>query len=170
MNLIAVMPIERDEPSSGALLPGAESVVTAQIYGVLSRSPEWHFVPDLTVVQALKQIPRTGELPARARDLGKAVNADGVIYGTVSRYIEREGSEYGARSPAAVSFKLYFISVSTGRILWNGAFDEQQQPLTSNLFNWWQFWQGGPRWFTAKEFTRLGVERLLGELAKKLGY
>src|SRR5262245_51097768 len=65
MNLIAVMPIERDEPSSGALLPGAENVVTAQIYGVLSRSPEWHFVPDLMVVQALKQAPRTGELPSR---------------------------------------------------------------------------------------------------------
>ena len=59
--------------------------------------------------------------------------------------------------------------MSTGKVLWTRTFDETQQSLSSNLFNWWQFWRGGPRWFTAEEFTRLGVERQLDDLADKLG-
>jgi hypothetical protein len=61
---------------------------------------------------------------------------------------------------------LKLISVASGKILWTGAFDQTQRPLTENLFNWWQFWRGGPRWFTAQEFTRLGVEHVLRDLAK----
>lgn len=176
IDVIAVMPIERAEtvsatPTEGApqLAPGAEGVVTAQIYGVLSSSPEWRFVPDLTASQALSQIAPGGDLQSRARALGKAVSADGVLFGTVSRYVERVGSEYGAREPAAVSFSLQLIAVTSGEIVWKDAFDQTQQPLSSNLLNWWQFWRGGPRWFSAPEFTRLGVERVLEDLARQLG-
>jgi peptidoglycan-synthase activator LpoB len=151
------------------LLPGAERVVTAQIYGALSNSPRWRFVPDLTVSQALGKIDPGGDLAARASALGKAVGADAVLCGTVSRYVEREGAEYGAKQAAAVAFSLQLVSVSSGRVLWKGSFDQQQQPLSTNLFNWWQFWQGGPKWFSAQEFTRLGVEHLLDDLAKQLG-
>jgi hypothetical protein len=177
IKLIAVLPIERhepadvpDSPASQRLLPGAENVVAAQIYGVLSGSPEWRFVPDLTVAQGLAKVPGTGDLVSRARALGKAVDADAVLCGTVYRYMERVGSEYGARQPASVSLTLQLVSVATGEVLWSAKFDQQQQSLAANLFNWWQFWKGGPRWFTAQEFTRLGVERLLGELADQLGY
>lgn len=152
------------------LAPGAERVVTAQIYEVLSSSSRWRFVPDLTTTQALSKLPVTGDLASRARALGKAVGADAVLFGTVSRYVERVGSEYGAKEPAAVGFSLQLISVSADKILWKGAFDQKQEPLSSNLFNWWQFWKGGPRWFSAQEFTRIAVEHLLDDLAKHLGY
>jgi len=174
IDLIAVLPIEREEPrrddpdAQDRLLPGAENVVTAQIYGVLSSSSQWRFVPDLTVMQTLSKLPKTGSLAERARALGQAVHADAVIFGTVSRYIERIGSQYGAREPAAVSFTLQLIYVPSGDILWKGSFDETQQALSENLFNWWQFWRGGPRWFTAQEFTHLGVERLLDDLAARM--
>jgi hypothetical protein len=176
INLIAVMPIEREEPMNAStveerprLKAGAQRVVTAQIYSVLASSPTWRFVPDLTVTQALSKIDSTGGLQSRARALGKAVSADGVLFGTVSRYKDREGREYGAREPASVAFTLSLVSVSTGKVLWTRSFDETQQSLSSNLFNWWQFWRGGPRWFTAEEFTHLGVEHLLGDLSDKLG-
>lgn len=177
IGVIAVMPIERAEPASATppterpqLEPNAERVVTAQIYGVLSASPAWRFVPDLAVADALsRQGSSSGDRAARARTLGKAAGADSVIFGTVSRFRERVGSEYGAKQPAAVSFTLQFVSVASGNVLWTGSFEQAQQPLSSNLFNWWQFWRGGPRWFTAQEFTRLGVERLLEELSKKVG-
>jgi hypothetical protein len=170
---IAVLPIVRDEPRSDEaatqrLLPGAENVVTAQIYGVLSSSPQWRFVPDLTVAQVLPKVPRTGTLTERAQALGRLVGADAVLCGSVSRYIERVGGEFGAREPAAVSFTLQLVSVSSGAVLWVGSFDETQQALSENLLNWWQFWRGGPRWFTAQELTRLGVERLLEQLAAQL--
>ena len=176
INLIAVMPIERDEPVDAPtvedrprLKPGAQRVVTAQIYSVLASSSQWRFVPDLTVMQALPKIDSKGGLESRARDLGKAVGADGVLFGTVSRYKDREGGEYGAREPASVAFTLALVSVPTGKVLWTRTFNETQQSLSSNLFNWWQFWRGGPRWFTAEEFTRLGVERLLDDLSDQLG-
>jgi hypothetical protein len=173
---IAVMPIERDERAALAvteegeprLPPGAEHVVTAQIYQVLSSDPKWRFVPDLEVTQALDGIDPSGPLLSRARALGKAVGADGVLIGTVSRYRERIGAKYGAREPAAVSFALQLLYVPEGKILWRGSFDGTQQPLTENLFNWWQFWRGGPRWFTAQEFTGLAVERTLDDLKAKL--
>jgi hypothetical protein len=176
INLIAVMPIEREEPASAVaptgpprLQAGAERIVTAEIYSVLANSSMWRFVPDLTVTQALAKIDATGPLQARAQALGKAVGADGVLYGTVSRYRERVGTEFGAREPASVAFTLSLVSVSTGKVLWTRTFDETQQSLSSNLFNWWQFWRGGPRWFSAEQFTHLGVERLLDNLARQLG-
>lgn len=176
IGLISVLPIERDEPSSptpkeGAprLETGAEQVVTAQIYGVLSSSSQWRFVPDLTASQALTKIPARGDLAARAQALGKAVGSDAVLCGTVSRFVERVGSEYGAREPAQVGLTLQLVSVSSGRTLWTGTFDQKQEPLSSNLLNWWQFWRGGPRWFTAQEFARLGVEHLLDDLSRRLG-
>jgi hypothetical protein len=176
IDLIAVMPIEREEPASAVastgpprLEAGAERVVTAEIYSVLASSSIWRFVPDLTVTQALQKIDPKGPLQSRARDLGKAAGADGVLYGTVSRYKERVGTEFGAREPASVAFTLSLLSVSTGKVLWTRTFDETQQSLSSNLLNWWQFWRGGPRWFTAEQFTHLGVERLLDNLAGQLG-
>jgi hypothetical protein len=176
INLIAVMPIEREEPASAVpskepprLQAGAEGVVTAEIYSVLASSSIWRFVPDLTVTQALQKIDPKAPLQVRARELGKAVGADGVLYGTVSRYKERVGTEFGAREPASVAFTLSLLSVSSGKVLWTRTFDETQQSLSSNLLNWWQFWRGGPRWFTAEEFTHLGVERLLDNLAGQLG-
>jgi hypothetical protein len=177
IGLIAVLPIERAEtPSVTAgeegprLGSGAERVVTAQIYAVLASASQWRFVPDLTVTQALSQLDRRGSPETQAQTLGKAVGADGVLFGSVSRYIERVGTSYGARQPAAVSFTLQLVSVASGKIVWTGSFDQAQQPLSANLFNWWQFWRGGPKWFTAQEFAHLGVERLLEDLSKKLGH
>lgn len=176
VNLVAVLPIEAvaavsatpiDEGES--LSPDAAREVTAAVYAVLSNSPEFRVVPDLTASLALRRIKPGGELASRAVALGKDVAADAVICGTVSRYVEREGSEYGARRAAAVSFALQLVSSKSGKILWSGTFDQTQQALSSNLGNWWQFWRGGPRWFTAKEFTRLGVEHLLKDLSRQLG-
>ncbi len=175
IDLIAVMPIERAEPVSATPLPerptlasGAERVVTAEVYGVLSNSTRWRFVPDLTVSEALGHLPKGGDLESRARALGKAVGADAVLFGTVFRYRERVGSEFGAREPAAVGFTLQLLSVTSGKILGAETFDQAQEARSTNLFNWWQFWRGGPRWFTAEEFTRIAVERLLDNLAAKL--
>jgi len=167
---VGAAPSTRMLDDTQRLAPGAERVITAQIYQVLANSSRWRFVPDLTASQALSKLSAPADLAERARALGKAVGADAVIFGTVSRYVERVGSEYGAKEPAAVGFSLQLISVSDGKILWKGAFDQKQEALSSNLFNWWQFWKGGPRWFSAQEFTRIAVERLFDDLAQRLGY
>lgn len=171
VDLIAVLPLERLEPSPGkedTLPRGAEQVVTAQIYRTLAESHRWRFVPDLRVQDALSRIPTGGSIEARAQALGRAVGADAVLYGTVERFVERKGGEYGAKAPASVAFSLSLVSVQSGKILWQGRFAETQQPLAANLFQFWMFWRGGPRWFSAAELARLGVERLLDDLARRL--
>jgi hypothetical protein len=179
IQVVAVLPIERDEappqPSavsvevgSEPLAPGAERIVTAQIYGVMAESPQWRFVPDLSVEQALRGIASGITTEERALRLGKSVGADGVFYGRLSRFIERQGSEFGSREPASVSFRLALLSVATGETVWRGQFDQTQQALSSNLLNWWQFWRAGPRWFSAQQLTRLGVEQLLGGLRQRM--
>lgn len=175
ISLIAVMPIEAAERSGATAMDAPESLpaeaprqVTAEVYAVVTNSPEWRVVPDLSVARAIRRLNPTGDLAARARAVGKEVKADAVLFGTVSRYVEREGTEYGARRPASVGFELHLVSVQSGAIIWNGSFEQTQQPLSSNLFRWWQFWRGGPRWFTVQEFTRYGAEHVLQDLAERL--
>jgi hypothetical protein len=175
VSLIAVMPIEPEQRTSatatGAVKPlpaDAPPKVTAEVYAALTSSPKWRLVPDISVAKAIRRLKPTGDLASRARAVGKEVHADAVLYGTVSRYVEREGGEFGAQRPAAVAFQLHLISVQSGKILWNDAFEQTQQALSSNLFRWWQFWRGGPRWFTAQEFTRYGAEHMLKDLAAEV--
>ena len=171
---VAVLPFVRGgptagDPAAGEPVPAAAStVLTAQVYDVLANAPVWRFVPDLTVAQALTTLDTGAPLPEQARALGKAVGATAVLCGTVTRYHQREGSAYGVTRPASVAFDLQLVSAESGAVLWTGRFDETQQPLASNLLNWWQFWEAGPRWMTIEELAHLGVEQLLDELADNI--
>jgi hypothetical protein len=171
--LLAVLPIERvpyeseterlEERVSREPLPeDAGSAVTAQIYRVLTERSDFRFVADLAASDALEspEVRRATDLPERALAFGKELGANGVIFGTVSRFEERVGTELGATRPAAVSFELQILDVKSDRVIWRGRFDRVQEPLSYNLFDFWMFWRGGPRWFTARELTYLGVERL----------
>lgn len=175
--LLAVLPIEHAIAAAAVPVPGSEEerdelpadagmVVTAQIYSVLADQSEFQFVPDLTVAGLMHtvEVKRAANRIERARALGKESAADGVIFGAVSRFRERVGTQYGATEPASVSFELGLLDLHTGEVVWQGRFDETQQPLSSNLFKLWMFWRGGPRWFNASELARLGVERLLDDM------
>jgi hypothetical protein len=168
---VAVLPFTRGGPVDGGQATGldavpaaASRVVTAQVYDVLAGAPVWRFVPDLTVAQALTTLDTRAPVATQAAALGKAVGATAVLCGTVTRYRQREGSAYGVTRPASVAFDMQLVSVASGKVLWTGRFDETQEPLASNLLDWWQFWEVGPRWMTAEELTHLGVERLLDDL------
>jgi hypothetical protein len=172
MQLLAVLPIEPTlAPSAGgksASLPASEAglAITAQLYRVLADQTEFRFVPDLTVADVVETpaVRQAGSLVDRAIALGKEVGADGVIFGRVFRYQKRIGTEYGATQPASVWFELALVAVSTGNVQWQSSFNETQEPLTSNLLNWWMFWRAGPRWFSASELAGLGIDRMFEDL------
>ncbi len=179
VGLLAVLPIERVERepeiwaaqggrSRPPLPPDAGAAITAQLYRVLAERTDFRFVPDLTTADALglPGVRTAPELVGRALALGKAVGADGVIFGRVFRFQERVGTEFGASEAAGVSFELALAAVKTGELIWRGQFDETQEPLSANLLNWWMFWRAGPRWLTARELAGLGVERLFGKMAR----
>jgi len=175
MQLLAVLPIEpaaapADEKHGSAPPPPDEAgmAVTAQIYRVLADQTEFRFVADLAVSDVLKTpaVRRAGSVVDRAAALGKEVGADGVIFGRVFRFQRRVGTEYGAREPASVWFELGLVSVASGDVVWKERFDRTQEPLTSNLFNWWMFWRAGPRWMSASELAGLGVDRLFADMSE----
>jgi hypothetical protein len=172
MQLLAVLPLEpaaatsADRTAMPLPPPDAGLSVTAQIYRVLAEQTEFRFVPDLTVADEMEtpEVRHAGSTIERAVALGKEVGADGVIFGHVFRFQKRVGTAFGATQPASVWFEIGLVAVSTGNVVWQGTFDQTQQPLTSNLLNWWMFWRGGPRWFSAGELAGLGVDRLFTDL------
>jgi hypothetical protein len=174
IDLLAVLPIEAVAPQStfgeeqAPLPPDAGLAVTAQIYDFLAARSDFRFVADLTVQDAMQRssVQDAPNLTARAVALGKEVAADAVIFGTVSRFRERVGTELGATSPASVIFDLSLVDVASGEVLWKGSFAKTQEPLSSNFFNFWMFWRAGPHWFSARELAGLGVDKLLEEMTK----
>lgn len=168
VNVVAVLPIERAaDAGAERVMRDAERIVTAQVYGALAESPRWRMVSDVAVADALRRVSPGLDTIDRAQALGRLVDADAVVIGTVARFVEREGTAIGSEAPASIALRLALVSVRSGDVLWDGEFNETQQPLSSNLLNFWQFWRGGPRWFTAAEFSRLGVERLLEDLGRR---
>ena len=147
----------------------AGRAVTGQIYSVLANRADFRFVPDLTVTDVSKQPSiASGALLERARELGKSVAADGVLFGTVTRFDERVGTELGATEPASVSFDLNLLEAGSDQVVWRGEYSQTQEPLTSNLLQFWMFWESRPRWLTARELSRLGAEELLEDMREVL--
>ncbi len=176
VEVLAVMPVEPAAPAGSAvgepeprLTADAARILTAQLYGVLSARPRWRLVPDLAVAEALRGIDASQPLEVRARALGQATGADAVLYGTVSRFVERVGTDVGVERPASVSFALKVVLTGSGAIVWQRSFDRTQRPLALNLFQWWMFWRAGPRWLRAQELARLGVEELVEDLEDHFG-
>lgn len=170
---VAVLPFEtaagadhgekRGEAKAGAL-------VTAQVYRYLSEQTTYLVVPDVTVADTLTtpELRRAIGLQERAIQLGKAVGADGVLFGRVERYDQRVGTAYGASQGASVKFSIGLLSPTTGEVVWEGEFEDTQEALAANFFDWWMFWSAGPRWLSANELTGLGVDRLLDECRQSL--
>jgi len=53
-------------------------------------------------------------------------------------------------------------------VVWEGEFEETQESLSANFFDWWIFWDAGPRWLSASELAGLGVDQLLKECQASL--
>jgi hypothetical protein len=54
--------------------------------------------------------------------------------------------------------------VLDGRTIWDGSFDETQQPLFENLFNLSAFFKRKGKWITAEELAFSGLEKVLETL------
>ena len=172
---LAVLPLEAVDTQEGVgngpgepLPADAGHAVTAQIYRVLADQTRYQFVPDLVVSDALfgPDIRRIPSLTDRARALGVAVAANGVIFGRVFRFRERVGGEFVATQPASVSFELGLLHVETGEVVWTGDFQRTQRSLGSSFMRFLTFWENDPHWLTARELAGVGVEQLLEDAGR----
>lgn len=171
--VVAVLPFETAPGADKGERRGeakAGDVVTAQVYRYLSQQTTYRIVPDIAVIDTLAtpELRRAIGQKERAILLGKATGADGVLFGRVDRFDQRVGTAYGASAPASVKFSISLVGVESGEVVWEGEFDETQESLSANFFDWWIFWEAGPHWLSASELAGLGVDRLLDDCRNSL--
>ncbi len=111
--------------------------------------------------EALSETAEHSKPSLIARLVAQEFGADALLLGTLTRWVPREGGEYGAAKPAAVGFDVTLRRAPDARRLWSGAFDERQKPAGENVFVTRQYPGGGLRWLSAEELARWGVGRLV---------
>ncbi|MFH1020513.1 MAG: hypothetical protein V1782_07885 [Pseudomonadota bacterium] len=85
--------------------------------------------------------------------------ADAVLLCTLHRFTEREGNEYSIVSPASVSFDYKLIQAETGQTLCSGVFNETQQTLLADMFQFFNKAKRGVKWLSAEELAREGFKQ-----------
>jgi hypothetical protein len=142
-------------------------LLAKQIYATMASMPGWQIVSESEVKDVAQGVP-AGDDTARLRKIGEMAYADAVIVGRMLRYRERVGDEWGAKSPASVTFVIELTDVRRGDVIWYGRFDETQKPLSENIFALGDIGQRGIRWLSAEQLTQEGVRKAVGELYRIL--
>ena len=150
--------------------PGARSterdapeILARTIYSVMAGMPNWQMISDSEVREVAQTLPPVSETIG-LRQIGQMVYADAVITGSMQRFRERVGDEWGAKSPASVAFVLELVDVRRGDVIWSARFDETQQSLSENIFALGDISQRGVRWLSAEQLTQEGVKKAVGQL------
>ncbi|MGB9381789.1 MAG: GNA1162 family protein [Candidatus Binatus sp.] len=167
INRIAVMPlIEAGAGGAEPLAPGATDAITAELYSQVALAGGWDPIPAQDVDDAMQKLPPTTleDLDQNALKLGHDVSADGVMYGTVEKYVERVGMDYSAASPASVAFSLKFVDLKSGQVVWTAKFAKTQAALSQNLFDFANFVQRSGRWVRAHEIAQEGAKEAVADL------
>jgi hypothetical protein len=168
---IAVMPlVEAPDQVDKTLPQGATEAVSAELYARATMIGAWEVVPQEDVETALQQLPPTtlANMDQNALSLGHKLAANGILYGTVSRYRERVGFDYAAQTPAAVAFTLQFLDENTKQVVWTGKFAKEQKALTENVLDLPNFLSNRGRWVRAHDIAAQGVQESLEDLQSKL--
>jgi TolB-like protein len=164
---IAVMPLlEAPSKSDGTVIEGSGETVTAELIGQVALAGGWELVPETDVAEALQKLPPVtpANQEAVAVALGKKVNADVVLFGTVDRFKERVGIAYAAESPASVEFTLHLVQVQSGQVVWTAKFARTQKALFENVFNLVNFVKAEGRWVKAHEIAQDGIKEAIANL------
>ena len=123
-------------------------------------------LPQDDVTKEMAKLPpaTSQNLDQNAIKLGHALSVDGVLYGTVERYRERQGLDYAAQEPAAVSLQLKFVDMKTQQVVWSAKFAKAQKALSQNFFDLANFVQHKARWVRANEIAQEGVQEAVADL------
>lgn len=172
---IAVLPPGAMAPAAGQKIPfsnppeprtserEAPETLARLVHSAMAALPNWQIVSENEVREVGQALPADGEA-SRLRRIGEMVYADAVITGRVQRFRERVGDEWGAKSPASVTFTLDLIDVRRGDVIWSARFDETQKSLSENIFALGDISARGVRWLSADELAQEGVKKAIGQL------
>jgi hypothetical protein len=162
---LAVAPVTASPTTGGDAAARAPSAVTAMLSQAAGRQSAWEIVDAAEVREAAASLP-AADPESRAGSLAARIGADAALTATVSVYEERQGAKYGASQGAAVSLSVLLVPAGARQASWKASYAIRQQPLTYNLWDLWEMLRGGPRWLTADELAKIGVDEAVGRLAK----
>lgn len=145
----------------------AENLLTRYVHEALVKRFGEQIVPlavSNKMYDACCKDHRTDTPRLLVQKLGKQLQTDHMLIGTVWRYRERVGTALGAARPASVSFAVYILEVDSGATVWEAVFDKTQVSLFENILDAPDFFRLGAHWLSAEDFSRYGIERMLRKL------
>jgi len=95
------------------------------------------------------------------KKVGDDLDADGIVFGYIYRFRERQGTPYAAAKPASVAFEIYLFRVSDSALVWKGHFENTQTSLMENVLQASVFLKGGGRWVTVRELSEEGMDNVM---------
>jgi hypothetical protein len=149
---------------TGKIEPGADVFLNNQIVTYISEKTPYTAIPywklEWVTAENLAQDFRSLERRLLV-EMGRSVEADAVLVGTIYRFRQRVGSSLGADSPASVAFAMELIRVADGRVIWRRPFDQTQQSLDQNLLEVGKFFKRGGKWITAEALASEGLKEMM---------
>jgi TolB-like protein len=163
----AVCPICKGIYQRGEISPGSQNILTRFLYEKMEANGIFKIIPMKKLEEALSTWERKHfeEKPIPSSiQVGKELNADFMIIGSVFRFEERIGSRMGVDKPASVGFDVHLFRLKDEKMVWVGRFDETQKPLSENLFEIGSFFRRKGSWLTAEELASVGMDEMLRKL------
>jgi len=158
---LIVEPSKTGEIRSGVVEDDGARIITEQFYNNLLKR-------NVNVVRWTGQapLPLAGETAPvsdlqRAEQIGKILKTSTVLFGTVSTYMERDGTAYAISRPASVGITVQLIHAEDGHLLWQASYNETQKSLFADISAYRLFFRRGSRWLTASELSEDAVEQLM---------
>lgn len=150
------------------IVPAAEKKQLQNGVQVLNELLKQQFIsrPDVRLVSdgQLSGMDNLPALPlARASVVADRLSCNAVLETTLRRYKDRVGGQFTAKNPASVAFDFRLIAIPEGTVLCSGTFDEVQQSVMENLFNFRTARERGFTWVTAEQLMREGLRARFSE-------
>jgi hypothetical protein len=156
-----VEPSKTGEIRSGKVEDDGAQIITDQFYRKLI---ERH----VNVIRWEGQVPLPPSREAapltdvqRAEQIGKILKTSTVLFGTVSTFMERDGTAYAISRPASVGITVQLIHAEDGHLLWEASYNETQKSLFADISAYRLFFRRGSRWLTASELSEDAIDQLM---------
>jgi hypothetical protein len=154
---------------------GAEAALMDLLMDRVQSYRGFQLVPQEELNKALQAIPEPDLTQARLDPkfpftLAERLQADAVLVPTVSCFRERQGNALASGKPAAVGFELDLLAVADRRLVWNGSYAEEQQPLLNNLLQAKTFFRRGAKWVTVDVLARDGMAKAMSTFPGAAGF
>lgn len=150
---------------TGIVENGAETFITERLKSVLDGWTSITLIPDEQYQAIRSHIISSKPDSVTERELltaiGRDLNADAILSGSVYKFKNRVGNDYAVESPASVGFHLDLLETQSGRVIWSRRYEETQQALSENLFGLGSFFMRKGKWVTVEDLAVSGLEKMI---------